>query len=191
MVQQPQYVHEVFVPVRSRIEGWGKKGLTQNPSPTKNCWNIHFFQVQGKRFSAARVLDMRRRYSWYVQCTCSKTWKRIWSSIFEKSQIIHIDIYHGNLNKKLIAQGTTLAKETVDPHMSARLKKAGLRFLDEHNFANIFNIIKHSLQPIFLQIGAVAWGIDCGKEVKLCHILSYINTDSLSLSFFWIPTWKP
>ena len=47
--------------------------------------------------------------------------------------MIHIDIYHGNLNKKLIAQGTTLAKETVDPHMFARLKKAGLRFLDEHN----------------------------------------------------------
>ena len=46
--------------------------------------------------------------------------------------MIHVDIYHGNLNEKLIAQGTTLAKETVDPHMSARLKKAGLRFLDKH-----------------------------------------------------------
>ena len=101
--------------------------------------------------------------------------------------MIHVDIYHGNLNEKLIAQGTTLAKETVDPHMFARLKKAGLRFLDEHNSANIFNIIKHTLQPILLQIGAVAWGIDCGKEVKLCHFLSYINTDSLSLSLFWNP----
>ena len=47
--------------------------------------------------------------------------------------MIHVDIYHGNLNEKLIAQGTTLAKETVDPLMFARLKKAGLRFLDEHN----------------------------------------------------------
>ena len=47
--------------------------------------------------------------------------------------MIHVDIYHGNLNEKLIAQGTTLAKETVDPHMFARLKKAGLRFLNWHN----------------------------------------------------------
>ena len=40
--------------------------------------------------------------------------------------MIHVDFH---LNEKLIAQGTTLAKETVDPHMFARLKKAGPRFV--------------------------------------------------------------
>ena len=58
-------------------------------------------------------------------------------------------------------------------------------------FITLHNIFKHSLQPILLQIGAVAWGIDCGKEVKLCHFCSDKDADSLSLSFFWNRTWKP
>ena len=65
--------------------------------------------------------------------------------------MIHVDIYHGNLNEKLIAQGTTLAKETVDPHMFARLKKAGLRFLDEHNSAYIF-YRGHQLNPKLINL---------------------------------------
>ena len=56
----------------SQVKNWEclyrlrEKRAYSKPLSHPKDWNIHLFQVQGKRFSAARVLDMRRRYSWCV-----------------------------------------------------------------------------------------------------------------------------
>ena len=77
---------------------------------------------------------------------------------------------------------TTPARVMVAPLTSARPRKAGLRSLplfchhQRHHLLRRYQISINAVQfPIvnfnlWLQIGAVAWGIDCGNEVLLSSL---------------------